>query len=217
MTPRSSRVLIVFALAVAAAVLVGSTPAALAHNVLRSSDPENGSTVPAPAQVTLTFDQSVQTLGTAVRVDGPKGSLELDPVSVDGQTVVQPLPARLAAGDYTVLWRATSSDGHPVDGTLTFTATAATRASSSTSDPVAPTAPAPASTSGSAGASSGPGTTSPPNPADPANAAGKDTPAAADVGDGRRSWPLWVGVGAVVALLAAAGLWLLRRDRPATS
>lgn len=188
------------ALLAAAWLVAGVAAPAQAHNVLRSSDPENGSTVPAPQQVSLTFDQPVQALGTVVEVEGPEGPLELDPVVVDGQTVVQALPERLATGDYTVLWRATSSDGHPIDGTLTFTATAATQAPAPTSPPAtAPTTPTP--------------------PATPADPTPTDTPIgavpAADEAGGS-SGPLWLGLGALTGVVAGAAGWLLRRGRTPT-
>ncbi|HZI98915.1 MAG TPA: copper resistance CopC family protein, partial [Actinomycetales bacterium] len=73
--------------------LLGAVPAS-AHNVLRSSTPADGAVVATPpADVQLTFDQSVVTLGTEVAVTGPAGALTLDAPEVDGDTVTQPLPA----------------------------------------------------------------------------------------------------------------------------
>ena len=183
------------------ALLAGIIPAAQAHNVLRLSDPKDRATVPAPAHVALTFDQSVQTLGTAVRVDGPQGPLDLEPLTVDGQTVVQPMPEGLAAGEYTVLWRATSSDGHPIDGTVTFTATAAG----------SPKTTLPPTTAGTH--TSGPSTSS--GPSTQPQDAGTDgaQPVSVDSDAGGPSSALWLGVAALVLVLAAAALWLRRRDR----
>jgi hypothetical protein len=42
-------------------------------------------------------------------------------VQVDGATVVQPLTADLPAGGYTVDWRVTSADGHPLSDRFAFT------------------------------------------------------------------------------------------------
>ncbi len=205
--------LILAALLAAAALVAGVASGAQAHNVLRSSDPADGSTVPAPTQVTLTFDQSVQTLGTAVQVDGPKGSLDLEPLVVDGQEVVQRLPERLAAGAYTVLWRATSSDGHPIDGTIEFTATPGTQAPA-TSPPSATTAPPAATTTTPAPAAT---TTSSPPPTSASATTGTETianaaPTSAD-GDGGGAWPLWLALAAAAGLLGVAvWWWFSRRD-----
>ncbi|SFJ61561.1 copper resistance CopC family protein [Cellulomonas sp. KH9] len=111
------------ALALVLAVLVAS-PAA-AHNTLRSTDPADGSTVAAaPPQVTLTFDQPAMELGTQVVVTGPDGVVVSDgPVQLVDSSVVQPLVETLPAGAYTVDWRVTSADGHPLSGTFGFTAT----------------------------------------------------------------------------------------------
>lgn len=113
------------ALAAMAAILAGSAPA-MAHNVLRSSDPADGAVLSTPPDdVRLDFDQSVLTIGTKMAVIGPKGALALAPLVVDGSTVTQPLDAELPAGSYTVQWRAASIDGHPVSGKVSFTLSAA--------------------------------------------------------------------------------------------
>ncbi len=106
-------------------VALGASPAA-AHNTLRSTDPADGSTITtAPAQVTLTFDQPALALGTEIVVTGPEGVVsEGDPQLVDS-SVAQPLTAALPAGGYTVEWRVTSADGHPLSGTFGFTTTEA--------------------------------------------------------------------------------------------
>lgn len=121
---------------------VASALPAVAHTVLRSSVPADGAVVPTPPQrVELRFDGSVVTLGTEVAVDGPAGPLGLDPVVVEGATVTQPLPQDLPAGTYTVAWRATSADGHPVSGELTFSADAPSSSQSPTAQQSAPAPP----------------------------------------------------------------------------
>jgi methionine-rich copper-binding protein CopC len=123
-----------------------------AHNSLQSTDPADGSTVAVPpTHVTLTFDQPAQALGTEVVVLGPDGTTVSTgtPELVDS-TVAQALVADLPAGAYTVQWRVTSADGHPLSGELTFTAEAGTApeptADATTPAPAADVAPTPAGT-----------------------------------------------------------------------
>jgi copper resistance protein C len=105
------------------ALVVGSAPAA-AHNTLNGSTPADGSTATKPVtEVVLEFDQAVQAEFAQVAVLGtdqtPYGSGE--PVVV-GRTVtqaVEPMPD----GSYDVSYRVVSADGHPVSGTISFTAT----------------------------------------------------------------------------------------------
>lgn len=120
---------------------LGVGPAA-AHNALRSTDPADGSTVPtAPAQVTLTFDQPALEIGTQVVVTGPDGAVVSDgPAQLVDASVVQPLVTTLPAGAYTVDWRVTSADGHPLSGALAFTAAEASGVTAPTDDE--PTDPA---------------------------------------------------------------------------
>lgn len=103
--------------------VLGAGPAA-AHNTLVSSDPADGSApATAPAQVTLTFNEDAVALGTVVEVRAPDGSVVSsgEPV-LTGTSVTQAVTGELPAGAYTVLWRVTSADGHPIEGALTFTA-----------------------------------------------------------------------------------------------
>ena len=111
--------------------LVSGATAASAHNSLASTDPADGATVAvAPAVVTLTFDEPAQALGSQIRVTGPDGAVvSTGDVVLSGSTVAEHLVDARPAGTYTVAWRITSTDGHPVSGSFTFTATGAAGAS----------------------------------------------------------------------------------------
>ena len=128
---------------VAAAIALAAAPAA-AHDELVGTTPADGSTVAAaPDQIVLTFAEPAVALGTQVVVTGPDGTnLAQGDVQLVGSTVVQALAAARPAGAYTVDWRVTSDDGHPVTGTFAFTATNPTPASTTppTTPAVTPTA-----------------------------------------------------------------------------
>jgi copper resistance protein C len=115
---------------VAGAVVLGTATPALAHNVLISSDPKDGSQLEAgPTSITLTFDQPVQAgekLNT-VTVTGPEGTRwEADgEPTVKNNSVEFPVRPLGPAADYTVGYRILSADGHPVTGSLKFTLTKA--------------------------------------------------------------------------------------------
>ncbi len=117
---------VVVALVVGALGLVGVTPA-WAHNALTGSDPADGSsTATSPATVTLTFNDVVQNLAPLITVVGPAGDRwEGSPVTTLNNTVSVPVNVLGPAGAYTVAYRVVSADGHPVEGTTTFTLTAA--------------------------------------------------------------------------------------------
>ena len=110
-----------------------------------------------PAEVVLTFDQPALAVGTEVLVRGPGGEVQTGkPVLVD--TVVRQAVRGGPAGAYTVTWRATSADGHPISGRFGFTTTAASAPDTSPSSdasaagPEAPVA-APEATAAPTGAS----------------------------------------------------------------
>lgn len=102
------------------AVLATPLPAE-AHAALVSSDPKDGSTLAAlPDQVSLTFDEAVDE-PAFVSVTSPGGStLVSGEASVFDTTVSQALGSAPDQGTYTIAYRVTSLDGHPVTGTLTF-------------------------------------------------------------------------------------------------
>jgi methionine-rich copper-binding protein CopC len=132
---------------------VTAAPAA-AHDALVSSAPADGARVAhAPTRIVLTFDQPALALGTAVVVTSSAGQqIQAGAPRLVDNTVTQPLQPGAPAGPYTVLWRVTSADGHPISGRFTFQATAASteRADGPSTLPPAPDAPVqdPAGTGG---------------------------------------------------------------------
>ena len=114
----------VWGVAVLVAVILtvlGTPRTAWAHNALIGTTPEDGTTVAsAPDAIVLTFHEPAIATGTKVLVIGPDGSATSGDPSLVDNTVRQPLRPQLPAGEYTVDWRVTSADGHPVNGTFTF-------------------------------------------------------------------------------------------------
>lgn len=97
---------------------------ASAHNALTNTAPEDGAMLSeAPDEIILTFDDKVIEVGSLISVIGPDGDELVDgDVVIERNVVSQALVADLPAGEYEVLWRVTSADGHPIDGEFTFTA-----------------------------------------------------------------------------------------------
>lgn len=121
-----------------------ASPAA-AHDELLSTLPADGASVAAaPTEVSLTFGEEAQRLGTAVVVTDAAGKRLGDgPVVVDGPTVTQAITSPTAAGVVRVSYRVVSADGHPVTGTVSFTVTSAPTASetAASTTPTTPTTP----------------------------------------------------------------------------
>lgn len=106
--------------------MVAGIPAAVAHTTLTGSDPAADSTVSSgPSRVTATFNEDLQPAFASMTVVGPDGNLwSSGEPEVRGATAgiaVRPLGP---AGRYTVNYRVTSADGHPVSGSWSFTVTA---------------------------------------------------------------------------------------------
>ena len=120
----------------AVGVLVTASPAH-AHARLEASVPADGALLTAPpTAITLRFDdRMIPGLGSAVldRPEGPPTALE--PLT-QGESVVVDLPSDLTDADYALTYHLVSTDGHEVDGTITFTVAAAP-----SSPPAAPSSP----------------------------------------------------------------------------
>ena len=97
-----------------------SASQAFAHAALKVSAPQSGATVAAPHDLSLTFSEKVHL--TAIKLTA--GGKDVPGVTVahgePAATYNVPLP-HLAPAKYDVRWSAIGDDGHPVNGTFTFT------------------------------------------------------------------------------------------------
>jgi copper transport protein len=95
---------------------------ASAHATLQQTEPGSDTVVEAPTQVVLRFTEPVETGLGAVRVLDANGD-EVETGSLTRPTessVAVDLPATLPDGTYTVAWRVTSADSHPIHGAFVF-------------------------------------------------------------------------------------------------
>ena len=185
-----------------------AAPAA-AHDEMTGATPADGTSVEVPpAVVELTFTEPPLPLGSQLQVTGPDGEVvNAGDLQITDTVVSQPLASDLPAGDYSIAWRVTSSDGHPISGELTFTALEGTTPPGETATPEptpsdpATVAPEPAETAAP------PATAAPEAEAPPSDATGAvEEPAGGAIP--------WV-VGALVLLLVGGTLWWTVRRRGA--
>ncbi len=180
------------------AIVVGVSPAG-AHAELESSDPQDGATLAsAPASIAFTFGEQILSEGNAVTLTDVAADtrLEVGPVEVDGDTVSVAWPQSSPAGEFRAAYRVVSADGHPIDGTISFTVEQAVGTVEAT--PVA--------------ASASPTTSArPTSSASPIAVPASPTPEEGDADAGFLAWVL--GIGAAVLLGALAGMWVMRRTR----
>ncbi|MFD6054250.1 copper resistance protein CopC [Agromyces sp. NPDC060279] len=117
------RLLALGAIALAAGAWLGlaNAQSASAHDELIASSPAAGEVLDAsPAEVKLTFSDDIIPVGTAIEVVDHHGeSIDSGEAVVAGPDVTATLPADLS-GEYQIRWRAVSSDGHVIDGTIDF-------------------------------------------------------------------------------------------------
>lgn len=195
-------------------LLVAVAPSASAHDRLVESDPASGAVLTAaPSDVVLTFNVEVQPLGTVLELrnsDGEQASSA--ETTVSGREVSLPVSADLSDDDYTLLYRVTSSDGHPISGEVPFTLESAAASPGAN----ATTSPGPVSTST-------PGESVTPSPA--ASAATTEPGRPTQTGQNGQSdsvavpaaagFPWAVGLGALVVVAVLAGVGVAGRRRAA--
>ncbi|GAA1501400.1 hypothetical protein GCM10009827_010690 [Dactylosporangium maewongense] len=186
------------ALTVVAVVTALTTASpAWAHNALRGSTPAEGAGLPtSPAAITMTFRESPNAAMAQVAVvDAAGADLVAGAPTGAGTTLTQPLRAATAAGAVSVTYRVVSTDGHPVQGKITFTVAAAPPASPAAGSP----SPVPAQTSAAA-------------PAPTTAAATSQAAAAAE--EPVQPWGVAFVVGllaGLIAIAAALAFWPRRR------
>ncbi|HLS46157.1 MAG TPA: copper resistance CopC family protein [Ornithinicoccus sp.] len=175
---------------------------ASAHDTLIDSEPAQDDVLTqVPDGIVLTFSGEISELGVQFMVTGPEGrDVVQGTPDVQGTVVTQGLADELVDGAYEAVWRVTSSDGHPISGTINFMIEAGNTAGQgaspqeSTSDAAAPTEDASAPTATETARES---RTDPAAVTADAQALGTGTAAPSD------GIPGW---GWLVAALAAAGL-----------
>lgn len=103
-------------------MLFTATGVAAAHAVLVGTDPEKDAALgTGPDRVSATFNEAVQDTFAAMTVVGPDNHLwHQGPPQVQGPVVSVAVRPLGPVGTYTVHYRVTSADGHPVSGSWRF-------------------------------------------------------------------------------------------------
>ncbi|SEP84164.1 hypothetical protein SAMN05444745_102173 [Arthrobacter sp. OV608] len=184
--------------ALALSTLAGIAPAH-AHDALASTSPSDGQILTAsPGRVSITLNNPPNTQlkgSNIIKVTAPDGhTVSSGDISVSGATLTTAADID-HPGKHTVQWRAVSADGHPIEGQFTFTFAGDP---ASTEAAMAPSVSTPAALA-----------TEPQGPETQAS-----TPAASQTPD---NTGLFIGVGAVLLILVAAGAYLIGRRAKAAS
>lgn len=128
---------------VACALALAVPSSALAHDVLEKTAPADGTRVDrVPATVQLVFSEEPLAIGLQILVNGPSGNVADGSATINGREVNQAVAATAPAGQYTVAYRVTSADGHPITGSFTFHAATGLDGSTATAAPTVHVAPA---------------------------------------------------------------------------
>lgn len=191
--------------------LLGGMGIAQAHSQLESTSPAAGATVDTvPLEVVLTFNENVlRGLSRVGVADASGASVVAGEPTSEGRVVSQPLAPDLSAGTYTVTYKVTSADGHPISDRFTFLIAEGAAGVGTGSTANASVTPA-----GTASNTSNPSTSD----LSTVDAGETITPVTIPIaggptqGIGGRTI-VFASLAAAVAVLAGAGLFLARRRR----
>lgn len=192
---------LVAAVLAALAVLLAPASPAAAHNSLQAANPAQDARLSTPpTQITLKFLQKLDpAFTTIVLSDASQRKVPTSEPAVAGATGIVTIGQPLANGSYTVAYRVVSADGHPVQGSYSFTI----------ADPAASAAAPTASASPDVAASA----------ADNASIAspGSASPAASSSRRADGSGQMLLEAGGIAVVAVVAGVVALRRRRRITS
>lgn len=186
--------------ALLALTAVAAPAPAQAHDALASTSPSDGQTITEnPGKVSITVSEAPDTRlpgSNSIKVTAPDGHVvSTGEITADGPTLSTDADIE-HTGKYEVAWRAVSADGHPIDGTFSFTYAPAAGGSHSES-----AAPSTAAATVTTAAAAAPG----------AEAA---VPASAQTAD---NTGLIIGIAAVLLVLMAVGGYFIGRRTKANA
>lgn len=93
-----------------------------AHTELSTTNPANGSEMTEPlSEITLTYSGQIEE-GSAFDLQNEQGeAIPVESFSITDGVLTGTLASPLENGAYTVNWNSISEDGHPLNGTFSFT------------------------------------------------------------------------------------------------
>jgi methionine-rich copper-binding protein CopC len=105
-------------------------PTTAFHLALKRSEPGKDSEVTkAPTAITLWFTQTPEMAVTSISLlDASAAKVDVAPPRLDAAdetAVIADVKGSIRPGSYTVQWKTSSHDGHPIRGAFTFTVRAA--------------------------------------------------------------------------------------------
>lgn len=164
---------------------------ASAHSGLIDSTPAEGAVLTAaPRTIELEFNDDISDISPAVILrNGEDDVISREAPRIERTTVSSDVPDGLADGDYSVVWRVVSADGHPIQGVIPF--------SIDTAEPAG---------------EPGEATASAPQPDDTPAASQATQPTASTASTSGVPW-LPLTIAAVVAIAFVGGAMALRRTR----
>ncbi|WP_166000382.1 copper resistance protein CopC [Bacillus sp. Cs-700] len=92
-----------------------------AHTGIESSNPEDGSTITEElTTVTLTFETEIEETSSFELQNASGETVAVDNITVENNTMTGTFDEPIANGDYEVPWKIIGIDGHPIEGTFSF-------------------------------------------------------------------------------------------------
>ncbi|MCA0173838.1 copper resistance protein CopC [Bacillus sp. RAR_GA_16] len=92
-----------------------------AHTGIESSNPEDGSTITEELnKVTLTFETEIEETSSFELQNASGQTVAVDNITVENNTMTGTFDQPIENGDYEATWKIIGVDGHPIEGTFSF-------------------------------------------------------------------------------------------------
>jgi len=94
---------------------------AYAHTGLKSSNPENGSTVTeALNEISLIFETKIEKTSSFKLLNATNDEIEVTNISIGEYEMIGSVDKSIENGPYTIQWKIIGVDGHPIEGEVPF-------------------------------------------------------------------------------------------------
>lgn len=94
---------------------------AYAHTGLKSSNPENGSTVTeALNEISLIFETKIEKTSSFKLLNATNEEIEVTNISIGEYEMIGTVDNSIENGSYTIQWKIIGVDGHPIEGEVPF-------------------------------------------------------------------------------------------------
>lgn len=111
----------IFMLIILILLSIDSKIVAFAHSYIKESKPSEAEIVKEPIDmIDITFETKIETIGELFLTYNNQ-TIEVKNITIEEDKLIGQLDKPLSNGQYKAIWKIVGEDGHPLEGTISFT------------------------------------------------------------------------------------------------